>query len=154
MDLSPSIWLAAGIILMALEIIVPGFVIFWFGLGGTLTSLLVFFGILKSAESQWLFFILSSMSFLALWFGYLKKKLSKGGRDEARDPTLVNLQGTCIKDISPSRPGEIELFDTFHGLRRWPAESVNVIHEGDMVSVIEASGIKLVVKKINPSREE
>ncbi len=147
MALSPIVWLAVGLTLFAAEVLVPGFVVFWFGVGGVLTALLVYLRLLASAEAQWLFFFVSSFAFLGLWFGYLKKRFSKGDEGDFRDPTLVNLRGRCTRRIAPSAPGEVELFDSFHGIRKWQAESGEVIDEGDEVSVQDARGIKLIVKK-------
>ena len=46
--MTPLTWLAIGVILMAVEIVAPGFIIFWFGLGAALTALLSFTGIVES----------------------------------------------------------------------------------------------------------
>jgi len=147
MELSPLAWFSIGVILAALEIVTPGFVIFWFGIGGVFTALLVFLGILKSAEAQWLFFFLSSMAFLGLWFGVLKKRLRPDGPDSSRDPTVTGLKGRCVRRITPTIPGEVELYESFHGIRVWQAESVETIEEEDEITVAEAKGIKLVVNK-------
>ena len=40
---NPVSWLILGIFIMGLEIILPGFVIFWFGVGGILTSFCFFY---------------------------------------------------------------------------------------------------------------
>ena len=78
MALSPIVWLAVGLTLFAAEVLVPGFVVFWFGVGGVLTALLVYLRLLASAEAQWLFFFVSSFAFLGLWFGYLEETLLEG----------------------------------------------------------------------------
>ncbi|MGV7929773.1 MAG: NfeD family protein [Spirochaetota bacterium] len=78
MELSPLTWLSIGLILAALEILAPGFVVFWFGIGGVFTALLVRLGILESAEAQWLFFFISSVSLVGLWFGGAEKTFPSG----------------------------------------------------------------------------
>lgn len=145
--MTPLTWLAIGVILMAVEIVAPGFIIFWFGLGAALTALLSFTGIVESDMIQWLIFFTSSILFLALWFGVLKKKFQSGTDDDQRDPTLFNLRGRCIARIEPGKPGEVELYETYHGLTRWKAESQGIIEINDEIQVLEASGIKLIVKK-------
>jgi membrane protein implicated in regulation of membrane protease activity len=149
MAFSPLAWLAIGIIIMACEIIVPGFIIFWFGVGGVLTALFVFTGIIGrfSAETQWLFFFLSSFAFLGLWLGVLKKRFRRPGDDSARDATLMNLRGRVTRRIVPGIPGEVELFSAFHGIRVWQAEADETIEADENISVIESSGIKLLVRK-------
>jgi membrane protein implicated in regulation of membrane protease activity len=145
--MTPLIWLAVGVILMAVEIVAPGFIIFWFGLGAALTALLSFTGIIESEAIQWLIFFASSILFLTLWFGVLKKKLHPDTDDDQRDPTLFKLRGKCITRIEPGKPGEVDLYEPYHGLTKWKAESSGVIEINDEVQVLEASGIKLIVKK-------
>ena len=42
-QLTPAVWMIAGLILAALEMIVPGFVIIWFGVAGVITGILAIF---------------------------------------------------------------------------------------------------------------
>jgi len=150
MAFSPNVWLAIGIILMALEIIMPGFIIFWFGAGGLLTAFFVFIGLISpvSAEWQWIFFFLASLSFLGIWQVFLKKRFQSSVIDSFRDATLQNLRGKATCGITPGIPGEVELYTVYHGIKKWQAESSEVIEAGDEVVVTDANGIKLIVKRI------
>lgn len=145
--MSPLIWLAVGVILMAVEIVAPGFIIFWFGLGAALAALLTFAGITGSWLIQTLVFFSSSIVFLVLWFRVFKKKFAGPTDDDQRDPTLYSLKGKCTSKIEPGKPGEVELYETYHGLKKWKAESSEVIDANDEIRVLEASGIKLIVIK-------
>ena len=144
----PGIWLAIGLIIIAFEIVVPGFVIFWFGIGGLLTALLAWTGLIKDPIWQWLFFFLASIATLLLWHFVFRRLFQKDTPDDARDPTLVRLRGKVISKVTPSIPGEVELYETFHGLRNWKAESEEILEIGDEIEVVEAKGIKLIVKAI------
>ena len=42
-ELKPAVWIIAGLVLAALEIVVPGFVIIWFGVAGVITGVLAIF---------------------------------------------------------------------------------------------------------------
>ena len=66
-----------------------------------------------------------------------------------RDPTLIQLSGVCVDRIEPKKPGTVELFESYHGLKRWKAESSEIIEPEEEIQVIEATGIRLVVKKVN-----
>jgi len=145
--MTPFLWLALGVILMAVEILAPGFIVFWFGLGGVFTALLVFLEIIKAEEMQWLFFFSSSLLFIFLWFGYFRKKYFNSEIAD-RDPTLTELRGVCIEKIEPKKPGTVELFESYHGLRNWKAESLEVILPEEEIQVVEARGIRLIVKKV------
>ncbi|MCX8125216.1 MAG: NfeD family protein [Spirochaetes bacterium] len=147
MTLSPVAWLAIGIILMAIEIIMPGFIIFWFGIGSLITAALVYSGILQSEISQWFCFFISSGAFLALWFGYLKNKVKFKTADDVLDVTLAGKKGKCVQDIIPPQIGQVELFEPFHGVTLWKAQSNEIICKDEQIVVEGADGIKLVVKK-------
>ncbi|MCL2155817.1 MAG: NfeD family protein [Leptospirales bacterium] len=145
--MTPIMWFALGLFLIAVEIIAPGFVIFWFGLSGIITALFSFTGIIQNELYLWILFFWSSTVFLILWFGLLKKYFNPQ-KDDERDPTLINLSGKCTSHIEKGRPGEVELYESYHGLTKWKAESSETILEGEEIHVVEASGIKLIVKKI------
>ncbi len=149
MMLSPIGWLAVGIVLMAIEIIMPGFIIFWFGIGAIITAALVFLDLLQSEVSQWFCFFISSGAFLAFWFGYLKDRVKVKTADDALDVTLAGKRGKCISDIIPPQIGEVELYEAFHGVKVWKAQSSQTIVKDEEVIVEGADGIKLKVKKAN-----
>jgi membrane protein implicated in regulation of membrane protease activity len=150
MTFTPVVWLAIGVIVMACEIIMPGFIIFWFGAGGVLTALFLFIGLLpaESPEWQWVFFFLSSLSMLGVWQLLLKKRFQGDVADLSRDATLLNLRGKALAKISPGIPGEVELYSVYHGIKKWKAESEEIIETDDEVEVTDSKGIKLIVKKI------
>ncbi|MBN1533473.1 MAG: NfeD family protein [Spirochaetes bacterium] len=147
MEYGPLAWLIAGLLLMGLEVIVPGFVLFWFGAGALLTALLAFLTLLTSVFSQALFFSISSLAFLTTWHFYLRRFFKSRVVDETRDPTLFNKRGRVTRRIEPNRSGEVELYDNFHGIKIWSAESSQVLEEGEEVMAVEANGIKLVVRR-------
>ncbi len=149
MELSPLIWLAIGCVIMGLEVVVPGFVVFWFGLGAIVTAALTFFGVTESGASQWMVFFVSSLSTLGLWQLYFKKFFKGKVVDDVRDATLTNRRGRVTKRITPNMVGQVELYDVFHGLKTWSAQSNSELsfEEGEEVQVVEADGIKLIVRK-------
>lgn len=146
MGLHPLIWLSGGIVLLALEALVPGTVIMWFGCGALLTALLVWLGLLKDGVAQWLVFLVGSFGFLLGWLTVGRRWF--GRKDEgARDPTMVGLRGKVVRAVAPSRPGEVELYEAYHGIRRWSAEAAESLEEGAEVEVVESKGIRLMVKR-------
>ncbi|TFH43599.1 MAG: NfeD family protein [Chrysiogenales bacterium] len=150
MSFPPLVWLASGIIIMACEIFVPGFIVFWFGAGGILTALFIFIGIIpeNSAEWQWVFFFSSSFVLLGVWQLFLKNKFQSDVVDISRDATLLNLKGKATMKIVPGIPGEVELYSVYHGIKKWQAESEEIIEAGEEVMVADAKGIKLIVKHV------
>ena len=147
MNYIPFIWLAAGLIICGLEILVTGFVVFWFGVGGVLTALFTCIGVLPAFEIQIIFFFASSLLFLFSWFFFFKKMFKSHSRDDARDPTLDGLKGVVIERIEPGKPGRIRLHKSYHSIYEWKAESGEAIEEGREIIVTEARGISLTVKE-------
>ena len=145
MSLSPYIWLTIGLVLVAIEVIMPHFVVFWFGIGGLITAVLVFLGALKSPEAQWLTFIISSGVFLLLWFTVFKRVFKFRLQEDHLDPTLTNLAGKALTKIEPHKKGMVELYDQFHGIKKWAALSTVIIEEGSEIVVQGAKGIQLYV---------
>ena len=148
LSFEPLTWMAIGFALMALEIIMPGFVVFWFGVGSLLTALLVKIASIQDPAWQWLIFFLASFAFLSFWHFYLKKFFQKEVVDDVPDPTLLSLQGKVIKKIEQGRAGEVELFTAFHGIRKWKAFSHEVLEENDEIIVVGADGVSLKVEKL------
>lgn len=144
---SATVLFAAGLILGACEIIVPGFVIFWFGIGAVITGLTTLSGITTSYLSQSVLFALSSAVFLVVWFRFLKRKFPKLSNDASRDPLLSGIEGIVTKKVLPGKPGEIDLYANFHGITHWKAEASEEIESGEEIVVVEAKGITLLIKR-------
>lgn len=148
LSFEPLTWMAIGFALMALEIILPGFVVFWFGIGSLLTALLVKLVQINDASWQWLIFFVSSFAFLSFWHFYLKKFFKKDIVDDVPDPTVLNLRGRVVKKIEPGKIGEVELFTAFHGIRKWKALSLEILEEEDEIMVLGSEGVSLRVEKL------
>ena len=143
---SPWLWLALGITLMALEILVPSFVLVWPGLAAALMALLA-----------WLSPGLSGQALIAI-FAILSIALLLGGRllmarfQKDEPPTVLNSRGkntvgreAKVLSVSGSK-GKVEIDGV-----QWPAEWEDQIPEVDQwVIVTEANGVNLRAK-INKS---
>ncbi len=148
------IWFAISAILIALEIVMPGFVIFWFGIGAFITGLISLFKIIRNIEYQFLFFFVNSCIFLLIWFFWIKKYFVKEKIEDIEDPSLAEKKGRVIKEIKPGVPGEVELYDPYHGNKRWKAKSNEKIDIGDEVVVRKIDGISLIVEKIKGGKND
>jgi len=145
---NPVSWLILGIFIMGLEIILPGFVIFWFGVGGILTSFCFFIGVIDKPVYGWLLFFVFSVIFLLSWHFYFKKFFRKEIVDDYNDVTLAGLKGIALSNINSNKPGRVRLYKSFHSIKEWDAFSIDDIKEGEEIEVIDADGIKLNVKKV------
>ncbi|MCX7655518.1 MAG: NfeD family protein [Treponemataceae bacterium] len=149
--MTPLVWLSIGIGLMALEAIVPGFILFWFGAAALVISFSTWVGFTTQLEWQVLGFFLFAIGFLVLWFSFARKRFKKDG---PRDITISGQRGTITKTVVPGQIGEVELFDSLNGLKKWKVIAEVPLEVGTEVEVIETSGIKLKVKPVSVKRDE
>jgi inner membrane protein len=145
--LSPALaWLAIGIVLMAVEIVAPGFIVFWFGVGALAASLAVFLG-LHSVYGELLIFLGVSIGSLLLWQLVLRKRLPGSGKARERDATISELRGKITARVAQGVEGRVELSTPFHGIRNWKARADEALEPGAEIEVVDATGIALVVKR-------
>lgn len=145
MDLS-VVWLIAGLVLMVLEFVVPGFVIIFFGVGGLITGTAVwlFPAMEASFTAQGLCFALTSV--LALVVGRRCFRNLLGGkaepsRGDADDDGFVGSAVVVSEAIRPPLPGRV----TLNGAG-WPAVSDRPIEVGATVTVVARDNLTLTVR--------
>jgi len=127
------------------ELIIPGFVIFFFGIGALVTSLIIFFVGIESVPIQILIFLLSSILSLVLLRKYFSK-LFKGKVDNKEELKDEFLGKKClvINEIKPnSLKGKVELNGAI-----WEADSEFFIERGVTVEIIGRNNITLIVKPV------
>ncbi len=141
--MSPLLWAAIGVVLTALELIVPGLFLLWFGGAALVTGLIIGFeGNLGLVREVALFTVLSGCSIgiaiaLARWRG--PRHAANGINDRAGQ--LVGLQATLSDPIAGGR-GRIFVGDTLWQVQGpdLPAGTAIVIagHTG-MVLTVQAA---------------
>ncbi|MBS4028272.1 MAG: NfeD family protein [Ignavibacteriales bacterium] len=145
---SELVWFIFGLIFILAELMLPGFVIIFFGIGAWFTALLNWVGFLPSFTSQLFCFLVSSVLSLVLFrkkaTGILRGKITgKLSFDEELD----NVKGQKVRVVVEIKPdddgGKVELFGTI-----WNAEADVPIPQGTMVEVVERKNLILKVKPI------
>ncbi len=140
------LWFLFGLVLMLSEIITPGFVLIFFGVGAWIISLMLWLGVPISFTSQLFIFLITSVMLLVVFrrFGnkYFKGKVSKPDASRSIDD-IKGERAIALSDIDPSIGGKVE----FHGTL-WNAESVVAIAKGASVEVLERNNLTLKVKPI------
>jgi inner membrane protein len=146
MELGAWNWMALGLVLLGLEIVVPGIFLLWIGIAaiivGTLTLMIG-----GAAFWTWqlqivLFLILSLVS------AYIGKKVMASGEEESGEPLLnqraeqlVGRTATLAEPISEGR-GRIKLGDT-----QWRVNGPD-LPVGTKVKVISTDGSELSVERM------
>ena len=141
------IWMYAGAGLMLVEILTPGFVMFFFGLSAATVGLLVLLlpePFSPSLMWQFALFSLFSLVYLVTLRRYVKNVfLGDNGKGGALSDEFVGRLGETITALSPGVPGRIVLGDA-----EWDAVSATPIAAGARVRVVSRRNLTLTVEAV------
>jgi hypothetical protein len=130
-------WIVLGVILVLMELVVPSFTIFWFGLGAITTGLLL--AILPEISLKWqlLVFSVSSIGFTFFWFRFFvsRKKIKSLLVDE--QTTAIGQTGiAATRALVPGEIGRVVFSVPVLGDESWMYLSDEPIATGNRVRVI------------------
>lgn len=135
-------WFLVGLVLFLLELVIPGFFIFFFGLGAWITALVCLIGEPVTNLQIIIFAVTSVLSLIALRRIIQEKFFySKGNLSEEVEDEFTGKEALTTTDIGPDKKGKIEFKGT-----TWKAESKSEIKEGQTVIIIEKENFTLIVK--------
>jgi membrane protein implicated in regulation of membrane protease activity len=136
------IWFIIALVLFLLELVVPGFVIFFFGIGVLVTALVCLIAHPGINIQIIIFAVISVLSLLALR-KLIQKKLfySKESRSEAVEDEFTGKEAVAVTDFGSDKKGKVEFKGT-----NWTAESDSEIKAGQTVIIIEKDSFKLIVE--------
>lgn len=144
--MEPWIWIAAGILLTVLEIVIPSFTIIWFGLAAIVAGLLFYILRIDSLVIQLPLWAALSGLFTYGWFRFFRqetKTLSGQGKD-----SVIGKSGVIVKANDSTFPGGIIRFPiAVLGSDEWAYLSEENLQVGDRGVIIDIAGDKLVIKK-------
>jgi membrane protein implicated in regulation of membrane protease activity len=137
------LWFLIGLVLFLLELVVPGFVIFFFGFGAWITALICLIGH-PGPNLQIIIFAVTSVLSLVVLRRMIQNKFFSnkhdGGIDLVEDE-FTGKEGTALSEFGPKRKGKVEFKGT-----TWNAESDSEIREGQSVIIIEKDSFNLIVE--------
>jgi inner membrane protein len=140
-------WFILGIILFFAEMIVPGFVIFFFGVGAWITALCIWIGFAPTGDIQMSIFLVSSLGVLVLFRRkgkdyFLGKVSGILGRDQLIDD-IRGEHAVVMRDITPGvLGGKVE----FHGTL-WDAAADEPITKDTTVEIVDRKDLTLIVRR-------
>jgi membrane protein implicated in regulation of membrane protease activity len=138
-------WFFLGLVLFLLELVIPGFFIFFFGLGAWITALVCLIGGPGTNLQIVIFAVTSVLSLIALRRIIQKKFFySKGTQSEDVEDEFTGKEGIAKNDFGGIINGKVEFKGT-----TWNAESISEIKKGQRIIIIEKDSFKLIVKPIN-----
>jgi len=148
------IWILIGILMIWIEFSTPGFVVFFFGIGAFVVSILLFCGIHLSINMQIiLFLVVSILSLIVLrkWFRSMFKGIW-GSKDKMPINIESNIGETAIviDQIQPLKLGKIELHGT-----PWKAKAVSdeTIQKGVRIEIVSQDNLTFTVKRFELKNE-
>lgn len=138
-------WLSIGITFFVLEMAVPGFILFFFGLAAWLTALGCYF-FPWGVNTQLAVFLVLSLVCLFGLRGIVKKVFIGDTKDEEPDSILASGGEKCVvtASIQPPSEGQVKFAGTF-----WRAEASEEIEEGEVVEIVEQNDLLITVKKLS-----
>lgn len=141
------LWLYAGAILMLMEIMAPGFVIFFFGLAAATVGL-VRFAVGETFTLTWQLAAFSALSivYILVLRRWVKSIFSGRLLDTKADfeNDYIGRLGKVTEAINPPKPGRVEIGDA-----QWTATADSAIAAGADVQVISQNNLTFKVKEIN-----
>ena len=141
-------WLVLGMLLVAGEIFIPSFTIFWFGLGALVVGFLMLV-VELSFPAQILIWTLSSITFTVLWFKYLKPRMvDKTSAGMSRD-AAIGESGQVIKAPTEHSRGQVRFTTPLLGDDECDFICDSPVSLGDRVHIKEISGNTLIVVKLS-----
>lgn len=141
-----QIWLIFGILMLLLEIFIPGLVIGFFGLGALITALLSWLGVINDITYQAIVFVLSSLLSL-LVLRKMLKKVFLGDVYESEEGIYDDDIGKIVEIIEDIIPNSTEGKIKFKG-SVWKAKSQNQINKGENAKIINKDNLTIWVEKI------
>jgi membrane protein implicated in regulation of membrane protease activity len=135
-------WFIVGLGLFLLELVIPGFFIFFFGLGAWITALVCLIGN-PGTNIQIVIFAITSVLLLIVLRRIIQKKFlnSKGSQSEDVEDEFTGKEALATTDFGGIKTGKVEFKGT-----TWTAESISEIKEGQRVIIIEKENFKLIVE--------
>ena len=135
---------------MLMELVLPGFIIIFFGIGAWCIALLLWFGIELTFSTQLALFLAVSVASLFIFRKY-GSKYFKGKVKTADADAIDSVKGnrvTVVSDIQPGIGGKVEFNGTI-----WNAESSAPLAKGTIAEIVERNNLVLTVRPVTPSTE-
>ncbi len=138
----PFVWGLIGVMMIAFEMVIPGFTIFFFGAGAMFTALVaaVLPPLAGSLSAQVLLWAASSV----LSFVFLRRRFAKIFRGTVLNRITDEGLGEMVEvleAITPEKPGRVRYRGT-----SWKAVSLTeTFSPGDRAELVESSGLTLTV---------
>jgi membrane protein implicated in regulation of membrane protease activity len=136
-------WIVLGLILVVSEIVMPLFIVIWFGLSAMIVGLMDL-AFSTSFMTELLVWIVLSVVFLGLWFAFFKdKSVSKSGQSDM----ALDTKGIVTETIREHEKGKVRFDAPVLGSSKWFAVADEELEVGTSIHIIDVKGQLLKVQK-------
>ena len=140
-------WLVLAMVLMAAELFMASFTIFWFGLGAFVPAGLLWLFPNLGLSTQLFIWALASCGFTVLWFKYFKNMMPDRTKAGIAREAALGESGQVIKVPQDDARGRVRFATPLLGSDEWNFICEQETAVGDRVFVKEISGNTLIVEK-------
>jgi membrane protein implicated in regulation of membrane protease activity len=134
-------WFLLGLVLFLLELVMPGFIIFFFGVGAWVTALVCLVSEPGTNLQIIIFAITSVIALLAFRRVLQNKFFHKTDNSQDVEDEFTGKEAIASVDFGGMKNGKVEFKGT-----SWTAESASEIQNGQRVIIIEKDSFKLIVE--------
>jgi membrane protein implicated in regulation of membrane protease activity len=139
-ELKPAVWIIAGLVLAALEMVVPGFVIIWFGVAAVVTGILAVF--VHNPFIQFgVFIVLSGL--MVVFSQRIARRITHKEPEQVGANRMVGVTGIVVQPIVPPELGRVKVNGD-----EWRATATCEIPAGGSVRVVAVVGTHLIVELV------
>ena len=142
-------WLIIGVMLLVLELALPGFILFFFGLAALITALVAWLTPIAIAWQLGLFIVASVGALVTLrdviQRRFLTKPAPEEGEEEDEDIILAVPGDRAVVGVTIAPPAEGRI--NYSGTS-WRATADEEIEEGEIVAVVRQDNLVIHVEKI------
>ena len=146
-DFALNLWLGSGIFLMATELLLPGLVMVFVGMGALTVAISMYFGYVDGYVHQLMIFFISSSIYLStirfLVLIFVPTDTQKENINE--DDKVIGSIVEVVADIKSGEFGRVEQSGSSWQAR---AEGDQTILKGEQVEIVGRDNITWMVKKI------
>lgn len=131
-------WAVAGIVLIVAELVVPSFVLIWFGVGALVVALVVALAA-PGLTAQLAIWLVVSLALVAGWFKVFKPNMHKT-RIGMADANVTGEIGVLVRDVAPYEKGQVRFQKPILGADVWDCIADEAIKNGERVRVLDVEG--------------
>ncbi len=145
-ELTPAVWIVAGLIMAVLEMVVPGLVIIWFGVAGVITGILAIF-IHNNYVQFGIFLVLAGV--MVVFSQRIARRITHPEPEPVGANRMSGAVGLVVQDINPPDLGRVKVNGD-----EWRAEAKTAITRGTRVKVLEVEGTHLIVERLEEGSKQ